>query len=218
MKKMFTLLITTAIIGFANAAAIGNDAYTKAMSEGMEALGNAQSPADFLAVGNKFGRIAEVETEKWLPNYYASYSVTVSAAMHQTAETKDDLLDKAQSYLDKIYKVDQYDMSEVQALQGFIYMIRIGVDPASRGQQYSGMSAQALQKSKAANPKNPRTLYMLAQLSAGSAQFFGNDLSEACGINEQALTLFELESGNKERSFAPTWGKQMSLQFQEKCK
>lgn len=218
MKKIFTLLATTVVVFFTNAAAIENDAYTKAMTEGMEALGNAQSPTDFLEVGNKFGRIAEVETEKWLPIYYASYAVTISAAMQQTAATKDDLLDNAQNYLDKVYEVEQYDLSEAQALQGFIYMIRIGVDPASRGQQYSGMSAQALQKSKAANPENPRTLYMLSQLSAGTAQFFGNDLSEACGINERALALFELKSGNKETSFAPTWGKQMALQFKEQCK
>ena len=214
MKKVLTLMIAICLnlIAFA-----GNDPYTKAMSEGMKMLQEAQGPQDFLEAANKFERIAEAEKDKWHPSYYASYAMAIVAAIEQDPAKKDQDLDLAQSFIEKAGDVE-HNQSEVLALQGFIYMLRIGVDPASRGQQYSGMSAASLQRAKAIDPENPRVLYMLAQLSFGTAQFFGSDTSEACNLNNLALEKFEAaESVQNEDPFAPSWGRNMSEGFSVQC-
>ena len=214
MKKV-VIPIVLALINLSVVA--GNDPYTEAMSEGMKMLKEAQGSQDFLAVANKFERISEAENEKWHPAYHASYAMTIVAAMEQDPSKKDENLDAAQALIEKAAALD-HNESEVLALQGFIYMIRIGVDPASRGQQYSGMSAASLQKAKAIDPENPRVLYMLAQLSFGTAQFFGSDTSEACGLNEQALEKFNaMEEIESEDPFAPSWGKNMAEGFNAQC-
>lgn len=191
------------------------DAYEKAMKSALKQMDAVSSMDDMREVANTFGRITEVETEKWHAAYYASYTWTVVAANEEDPAKRDQLLDQAQQYLDKTMSMEK-DESEVAALQGFIYMIRIGVDPATRGQSYSMKSAQSLQLSKSINPENPRSLFMLAQLSYGTAQFFGSDTSEACGMNEKALQLFDKGPASAD-PFAPTWGKEQSLQFKERC-
>ncbi len=212
MKIILTLLT---IILLNVRAYAGDEAYREAMTEGLKQLEAAASADDFVAVANRFARIASVESTKWLPSYYAAYAMTVAAAIDQDLSARDLKLDEAQRYLDKSSPVD-HDDSEVLALQGFIYMIRITADPANRGQQYSGLSAQALQKAKAANPDNPRALLLLAQLSFGTAQFFGAEITEACQLNEQALDIFETIEQDKD-SFLPSWGRNQAQEFKKRC-
>ena len=213
MKKVlfFIILASMNFMAFTE-----NDPYTKAMKEGKQMLQEAQAGEDFLAVANKFGRISEAEQDKWHPAYYAAYAMTIVAAMEPDPAKKDETLDAAQQFLDKSSTVE-HDSSEVLALQGFIYMIRIGVDPANRGQQYSGMCAGSLQKAKNINPENPRVLYLLAQLSFGTAQFFGSDTSEACQLNDQALEKFKALAESASDPLAPDWGKEMSERFKTQC-
>ena len=214
MKKVLILVIMASMSFKAFA---GNDPYTKAMNEGLKMLKEAQGPQDFISAANKFERISEADQDKWHPSYYASYAMTIVAAMEQDPTKKDKSLDIAQSFIENASAVD-HEESEVLALQGFIYMIRIGVDPATRGQQYSGMSGASLQKAKAIDPENPRVLYMLAQLSFGTAQFFGSDTSEACQLNDLALEKFhETGVAENEDPFAPDWGKNMAEGFKVQC-
>lgn len=191
------------------------DPYTEAMQTGMDQLSEAQRPEDFLKVSNTFARIAAVEQDKWLPAYYAAYSTTVYAAMNQDPKMLDSYLDKAQEYLDKASSVEENN-AEILTLQSFIYMMRISVDPQSRGQEYSGKSGAALAKARKLDPENPRVMYLSAQLSYGTAQFFGQNPTEACGMIDQAVELFD--SYSSDIPFYPSWGKKMALEFQERCK
>jgi len=212
MKKSILLAIGILVAFIALA---GETPYEKAMKQSLKSLHEAQNMSDFQEVSNAFGRIADVEKMKWLPAYYASYTMTVVAANESDGDLKDEKLDVAQEYLDRAANLEN-DESEVLALQGFIYMIRIGVDPASRGQTYSGKSAQSLQKAKSLNPENPRTLFMLAQLSFGTSRFFGSDTSEACEMNNLALKIFDAVEV-EEDSIAPSWGRQQAEQFKLQC-
>lgn len=196
---------------------LDNDPYTRAMEEGMKLLSEVQGPEDFIVAANHFGRIAEVEKEKWHPPYYASYALSIAASMFSNPGQKDETLDAAQKYLDQIVQ-DDHNASEILALQGFVYMLRIAVDPAIRGQKYSGMSMATLQKAKALDSENPRALFLLAQLSYGTAQFFGSDTTESCQLNEKALRLFEeVENAKDSEVFDPVWGQSFAEEFKARC-
>lgn len=212
MKKALILLILSSVclMSFSE-----KDPFTKAMTESLKMLEEAKEPEDFLSVANKFERISKKEADKWQPAYYAAYAMTILAAIDPINMDKN--LDIAQSFIDQAMDKNHQE-AEVFALQGFIYMIRIRVDPAQRGQKYSGMSATALQRAKASDPENPRVLYLLAQLSYGTAQFFGSDSKEACQLNEQALEKFKTSEGKmSDDPFAPKWGMEMAKEFEEQC-
>jgi hypothetical protein len=105
--------------------------------------------------------------------------------------------------------------SEIIALEGFIHMIRVTVDPASRGQQYSGLAFQSFGKAVSLNPENPRALALLAQMQFGTAQFFGSSTTEACGTNSKALEKFD--TFKSDNALAPKWGRGMAEDLKKGC-
>ena len=214
MKKL--VILTAVLILNFNVKAY-NDPYTIAMAKGMEMLATAQNPEDYLAVANQFERIAKAETEKWQPSYYASFAMIILSANQSDPARIDQYLEVAQRFLDQAMAIKN-DNAEILALQGFLYMVAIGVDPATRGQQYSALSAAALQKAQALDAENPRVLHLLARLSYGTAMFFGSDTSMACQMNDIAVKRFEATAANHSADpFAPNWGKEMAIGFKNEC-
>lgn len=178
------------------------------MEAAIEKLYQAQSPEAMQQAANTFERIGKKETDKWHPRYYAGYAQVMMTAMSQENEGKDQLLDTALEHLKAAKALDENN-SEILALEGFIHMMRIPIDPASRGPQYSGMSIGALQKAIALDPENPRAYMLLSDMQYGMAQFLGNDTTEACNNLNKAIELFESEQ--PENKLDPAWGKEWAV-------
>jgi len=211
--KQTVILLLGMVVAIAAYAIEPN--YEKAMVRSLEKLDQAQTPDEFQDVANRFTRIGEAESDKWLPFYYASYAMTIAAIVVEDPTSKDGYLDAAQKHLDTTSQME-HDSTEVLALQGFVYMIRITVDPATRGMQFSGLSDQYFTQAAGISPENPRVLYLQAQLSYGTAQFFGSDTSEACTMNDKALVQFDFESKYGD-DLAPSWGRNQSEAFKQQC-
>ncbi len=212
MKKSILLIIGILV---AVTTLFAGDKYNEAMEKGLEQLSEAKNKEAYLEVSNTFARIAAVEQDKWLPSYYAAYSVTMYAAMQDDMNAKDNYLDKAEDFLKIASQVDGKNV-EIITLQSFIHLLRIAVDPQSRGQEFSTKSAALLAKARELEPGNPRVMLFTAQLNYGTAQFFGQDGSEACKLNVQAIQMFDTYTSDI--PFYPDWGKNMALGFQERCK
>ncbi|MEJ2004486.1 MAG: hypothetical protein P8X57_05865 [Cyclobacteriaceae bacterium] len=189
MKKSIILLIGMLV---AISTSYASDKYTEAMQKAMSELSLAQTPEDFLEVSNAFARIAAVEQSKWIPAYYAAYSTTIFAAMEDNSELKDQYLDKAEEFLKAASSADRQN-AEILGLQGFIYLLRIAVDPQNRGQEFSGKSGKVLAKAREMDPDNPRIMYLTAQL----------------------ISMFDNYSSDI--PFYPSWGKNMAIGFRERC-
>src|SRR5690606_41546361 len=65
--------------------------------------------------------------------------------------------------------------SEIIAVEGFIIMGELSLDPGARGQNLSPLAMQALGRAMELEPENPRAMIMMAQMELGTAQFFGQD-------------------------------------------
>lgn len=209
--KFIHLFTTLCLLVFLTAATLPNQ-YEAAMASAIEKLNQARSPEDMQQAANTFERIGKKETDKWLPPYYAAYAQVMMTAMSQENAGKDDLLDAALANLNKAKKLSENN-SEILAVEGFIHMMRIPIDPASRGPQYSGMAMGALQKAAALTPDNPRAQLLLADMQYGMAQFFGSDTSEACKTLQKAIDLFEAEQPADK--LAPAWGKEWAMQSKQ---
>lgn len=206
-------LILTILLFFAVSAAFANDAYTNAMKKNLMALEQAKTIAEYTAIANTFERIASMQTEEWLPAYYSAYTNIMISNLHPEAEAKDTYLDKAQDHLDKAIKLKK-DESEIVALQGFILMMKVDVDPATRGQAMAGKVMATFEKAVQLDPGSPRAQFLLGNWVYGTARFFNASTDEACGLIKKSLLLFEEAQAGE---LDPQWGKEMAMEILKNC-
>jgi hypothetical protein len=207
-------IILFALLSILQTAWATDDKYAEAMKKNIQTVYTAQTIPDLQLAVNAFERIGAAEKNKWEPYYYASFGYVMIANREQEAAKKDAALDQATTALKKAQQIVPAE-SEVVAMEGFIHMIRVTVDPASRGQQYSALAYQSFNKAVAINPENPRALTLLAQMQYGTAQFFGSSTTEACATAARALEKFNVTAEPK--PLAPQWGKGMAEGLKTKC-
>jgi hypothetical protein len=188
--------------------------FVETMQKHIQTVYTSQSVEEIQGAVNAFDRIADAEKTKWEPFYYSAFGNVMMANKEKDGAKKDTYLDLALKGVESAKAIVPNE-SEVIALEGFIHMIRVTVDPASRGQQYSGMAFQSFGKAVAVNPENPRALALLAQMQYGMAQFFGSPTTEACATLTKSLEKFE--SYKSENPLAPQWGKKMAEGLKTKC-
>jgi hypothetical protein len=217
---MKTLIIIRALFAsfilVASQLVFANDGkYEQAMKSNIDAIYKAQTIEGLQSSTNAFERIAIAEPQKWEPNYYAAFGYIMIGNKEKDPSKKDQHLDRALSFIEKAKAIVPAE-SEVIALEGFVHMLRITIDPPSRGQKYAPMAMQTFGKAISTNPENPRALSLLAQMQYGSAQFFGGSTTEACATLTKALEKFD--TFKSENTLAPTWGKGMAEGLKSQCK
>ncbi|HEY0656677.1 MAG TPA: hypothetical protein VGD65_26265 [Chryseosolibacter sp.] len=217
MKSLTVIPVLVAVLLFALVKnALANDGkYVEAMKKNIDAIYKAQTIEELQQSVNAFHRIADAEKTKWEPSYYAAFGNILMATKEKDAGKKDSFLDLAMESIKKC-KAIVPDESEVVALEGFAYMIRVTVDPASRGQQFASLAMQTFGKAVQLNPENPRALSLLAQMQYGTAQFFGSSTAEACGTLDKSLLKFD--TYKSDNPLAPVWGKQAAEGLKTQCK
>jgi hypothetical protein len=210
MKKqiLFSLLVFTTI----STAIAGN--YKETMLSNIETLNQTQNTEELIQLTNTFDRIAQKETEQWLPLYYSSYA-NVSVLFFDRAlsnEAKNNYLDKAQQKLDEARKITDLE-SEIAVLQALIYQMRI-TDP-SLGQKYSILSNAALAKAITLNSENPRAYYLKGNNVFHTPKQFGGGKTKAKALFEKAASLFSSE-GNRNQ-LMPSWGNVHNNMMLKQC-
>jgi tetratricopeptide (TPR) repeat protein len=210
--KTITLIFAIALSFVANAT---DDKFIEVMSKQIDALYSAKTTEEIQKVVNALDRIASAEKEKWEPLYYSAFGNVMIAIKEQESTKKDSYLDLAMALVNKAKSIKPDD-SEITAMEGFIHMIRVTVDPAARGQEYSGKAYEAYEKALTVNPNNPRALALMAQMEYGTAQFFKAPTTSACATAAKAIEKFE--TSKPESPLAPAWGKSMTEELKGKCK
>jgi hypothetical protein len=217
MKTLNIIPILVALLALlVSLIANASDKYTESMQKNIQVVYAANTIEEIQAAVNAFERIGEAEKSKWEPHYYAAYGYLMIALREKETQKKDSWLDQSLKSVEKAKAVSSNE-SETIALEGFVHMIRVTVDPASRGQQYSGMAMQSFGRAISLNPQNPRALVLMAQMQYGTAQFFGSSTDEACGTLKRALELFDTPTAS-DNPLAPIWGKQMADNMKPQCK
>ena len=213
-KKIIPLLIAAFVLMFVQVS-MATDKYVESMQKNIQIVYTAQTIPDLQNAVNAFERIGSAEKTKWEPFYYASFGYIMMANQEKDNTKKDVYLDQALASVGKAKELVSNE-AEVIALEGFVHMLRIGIDPGSRGQKYSSMAYQSFGKAKAISPENPRVLALLAQMQYGTAQFFNSSTAEACGTLNKALEKFA--TFKSDNPLAPQWGKGMAEGMKQNCK
>lgn len=206
MKK---LLITTFVLLFsANLLFAQSEKYTDAMTAVLEEFNVSQNKEpvrdEWLALGNRFERIASAEPKEWLPRYYAAYVYSSLAFMGKDATQKDQMVDKAAALLDEAVKIAG-ENSELMVLDAQVHQARMAADPQNRWQTEGPLFATSLAKAKKMDLNNPR-IYLLEGTSLlYTPEQFGGGKKAAKPILEQAMEKFA--TFQPEGPLYPNWGK-----------
>ena len=209
MKNYLVLLVFLALT--ANGT---ENKYYETMGQHIKAVYGAQSTDELLAAVNALDRIGQAEKSKWEPFYYSAFGYLMMANREKEMAKKDSYLDQAAERV-KLAAGISNDNSEVTTLEGFVHMLRVTVDPATRGRQYSGLSMQAFGRALKEDQNNPRALGLMAQMQFGTAKFLGSSTDEACGMAKKALQLFDTYTS--ENPLAPRWGRETTEGLVKSC-
>ena len=214
--KTRTIILIASVLLIYTSNALGNDnQYAEAMAKNIQTVYRSESIGELQSAVNALERIASAEKTKWEPYYYAAFGNIMIAHREQDGTKKDAFLDQAIANIEKAKKIAAKE-SEIIALEGFVHIIRITVNPETRGQQYSGLAMQTLGRALSLNPENPRALALIAQTQYGTAQFLGSPTTEACATNASALEKFA--TFKSENPLAPKWGNRMAEEIASSCK
>ncbi len=213
MKKV---IISIAILLTALAGRSQSKEFAGAMGEALSRCAGCKTIDDFQSLGNRFGLIANAEKTEWLPLYNQANCYIIMSFMEPgDAAKKDSYLDVAEQSIQKMIALAPKE-PEVYALQAMFYSARLVVDPMSRGQKYSALSAQAVGTALGLDPANPRAQFIKLRNEMGSAQFFGKDPKEYC---PQVAELLKNWDNYKVKSpLYPAWGKQQVEEMLKECK
>ena len=209
MTTTTTFLFLTLLFSFPVYAAD----YETTMKTNLQKLGEAKTLADFNALASQFERIANAEKDRWQPGYYAVLCYLNAVTQLQLSEDeKTAQLDKAQPIMDNLKKNFKNE-SEVFALQGFLYEMRImGMASAMK---YSSLATEVLEEAEKMNLANPRVYYLQGMNVFHTPKAFGGGKEKAKPLFEKAAALFE--STKPATTLDPTWGAEYNKKMVEQC-
>ncbi|MFT6866594.1 MAG: hypothetical protein ACJA08_001425 [Cyclobacteriaceae bacterium] len=208
MKNLFTIMLILLVAsGFAQ-----NQKYIKAMMTGKSMIGQADTITELVAAANYFERIAQNEKEEWLPNYYQGQALTF-AGLQVEKEARETYLNSALDCIKNAASIERN--AELVAMEGFIQMMRLSVDPATRGRILSPTIYALFREALLLDPNNPRAQLFMGQMEFGSAQFFGSGTEKSCEYIQRANSLFAKESTDD--TIFPNWGNKTALGMAENC-
>lgn len=188
--------------------------YMQTMQATIQELYAAKTADDYDPVINKLKRIADVEADQWEPHYYIALGHAFKASNLENNVDKDALLDQALQFVTKAGEIAENN-AEILALEGFINMIKVSVDPGTRGQTLSPKVMATFGKALSIEPDNPRANLFMAQMQIGTAQFFGTGIEEPCGLVSKSIELFD--SYQPKNALAPMWGKSSAEHYARYC-
>ncbi|UAB83669.1 hypothetical protein INR75_16040 [Zunongwangia sp. SCSIO 43204] len=183
------------------------DAMQKAMQNWQE--GNVETASAI------FERVAAVEQEKWLPDYYLGLVNTTAAFSTKDNKVLEAQLKKAEAALQStLLKTEEN--AELLVLEALIYTVKITQNPMTNGQKYMPKVNEIYAKAEKLDPKNPRVKFEKAQFELGGAKFFGSDLTPICKEIEASIALFD--EFENDTPFYPNWGKDQAVEALKSCK
>jgi tetratricopeptide (TPR) repeat protein len=197
-----------------HAAVAEDNKYTEVMKKNIQVVYTAETIEQLQGAVNAFERVSAAEKTKWEPLYYAAFGYIMMTNQEKENAKKDAYLDLALKAIEKAKEIAPHE-SEIIALAGFAYMMRLRIDPATRGAEYAPLAMQMFGKAIELNSDNPRALVLMAQMQYGTAQFFGSSTTEACGLLKKSLEKFD--TFKSDNPLAPQWGKQMGNRLKDQC-
>jgi hypothetical protein len=213
MKKTTTLVLAVMLLAVTTIQLKAQD-LNASLKEALHSLQSATNMGGLMAANNKFDLIAGKWANQWAANYYAAYSDAFISLQEKDAKRRDQLLDMADKYVDKMNGIDA-NSDESLVVTAFVAFARFQVDPANCWQKYLSLMTTDLEKAKKVNPDNPRVYYLQGVPLFFRPKTYGGGKDVAKPYFAKAKDLFAKEDAAN--SGKPAWGEKENADYLAKC-
>ncbi|MCW5519777.1 hypothetical protein J1N09_07995 [Aureitalea sp. L0-47] len=183
MKRTITLLIL-----IISAAGFAQSKYQQGMTKAFE-LWKSEKPWE---AANLFERIAQVETDNWLPRFYIAQINVFNSYSEKDKEKMVAQMDKARDFLNDAKALTENN-AEIYVLEAQLLTAWVVYDGQQYGMKYSQKIAELYQKAFDIDPENPRVVLGKAQWDIGTAKWFKQPTDVYCDDIKRAIELFANE-------------------------
>lgn len=203
-------IVTALLVFLVSQVILSQTNFEKSMKHGFVLM----SENKFEEAANTFERIAQVETDNWLPYYHLALLKTwTTFEMEDKIKVKAQLK-QAEELADKAAIISP-DNSEIYVLKALINVAKIAMDPMTYGASLSPATTSLYQKAIALNKNNPRAHSGLIEFEMGGARYFKQDLSPYCKRLKETVALYQ--NFKPESEFHPNWGIERVLEVLKEC-
>ncbi len=207
MKKLILFLFV-----FSSLAINAQSKYQQGMQKAFE-LWNNNQPWE---AANLFERIAQAETDNWLPPFYVAQINVLYSFNEKDEEKLTAQLTNAQDFLNDAKALSK-DNAEILVLQAQLHTAWIVFDGAKYGMTLSPKIAGLYDQAYTIEPDNPRVASGKVEWDLGTARWFGKDTKPFCDDLKKAVALFEAYEPKGE--FYPNGGAEYARQsLAQNCK
>ncbi len=213
MKKLTTTVWTVMLLVITVPQVKAQD-MNASLQEAFSSLQSATSMGTMIAATNKLDLIAAKWSNQWAANYYAAYSNAFVSLSEKDAARKDQLLDIADKYVDKMNSINGKS-DESMVLTAYVAYARFLVDPPNRWKKYLDLMNTNLDKAKKANPDNPRIYFLQGIPMFNRPKLYGGGKDKAKPYFEKAKDLFAKQ--NSTDITKPSWGEKDNADYLQKC-
>ncbi|PQJ82487.1 hypothetical protein [Polaribacter glomeratus] len=161
-----------------------------------------------------FERISTVETENWLPFYYAATIEIIGSFGLKEEAILTAKLSKAQEFLNAASSKSENN-PEIIITQALLNLAYIAFDGQKYGMTLSGKNNQLYAQALQIAPQNPRVILGKAEWEMGAAAFFGKSTKPYCDEIKRAITLGKDEK--IEQEFYPKFLLKRALEVLKQC-
>ncbi|CAD5266506.1 MULTISPECIES: hypothetical protein [unclassified Imperialibacter] len=215
MKTLKITAVVSLLALFSVGQTNAQNSYEKGMKGALEQLFSAEGGKEnWQNAANKFERIANVEKDKWQPNYYAALAYAWMATKEETMVLQDEKMNRARKFVEAGLEASP-DNVELITMQGYTDMLSVAFDPGTRGQTLSTRVFQTFGKAIQMDPTNPRARLFMAQMQDGTEKFFGQSNEASCQTLAKAVENYGRQKDNGD--FSPTWGQGAAEQMLKNC-
>ncbi len=214
IKNCFIIL---ALALFSTIAVGQSEKYTARLNTYVGELDTAQSVATLSSLSYRFSRLSEIETQDWMPLYYAAYCNMRIGQKTKDASEIEGYFNEALTYLDKAEGLCDSN-SETGALKARIQLYLMGVDHMAYGPTFIGSAKKSLEKAIEDDPNNPRAYLVMAYYYKHLPAFVGGSKKKSCEFFHKANAVAKATPTDKnEAEYYPHWGYSSITYYVEKA-
>jgi hypothetical protein len=173
-------------------------------------LDKAVKASDYEQLAGQFLQIASQQKTNWLSWYYAAFCHAKAGWLKQDdpdnieplANKADEEIKKARALLDSA--TQKKELAEVYCVLSILNRARVFMNPATYGREYGPKASQYVKMAEAADPGNPRALYLEGWEKFATPKAWGGDKVKAKEILLQSKQKLDESTS---AGVQPHWGK-----------
>lgn len=195
-------------LAFISLTAFAQADYDKIMSDKIARIETCKTPEDFQALSNDFQRIGSKESTKWLPAYYAAFSLIQKGRVlmrEGKMQELDVIADQAEKHLSMAQNLAGTDNAEIHLLRKMSYSLRMMVNPAQRYMTDGARAAEELNVAEKLDPSNPRIALIKAEDTYFTPEQYGGSKTKGLEMFKDAQAKFK--AYKPKTALDPNWGK-----------